>query len=348
MPRKVRSGFKEVASAAGVSLATVYRVAAGRTTVDPDIRKRVKEEALRLEVELSKRTKPKSMVFLLCNRERLHSFHSRILVGAHDYCATQGWDLLFATFNYPTQANWKELHLPRVLCRSSIARGVILAGTNSQSFLTALAENGISSAVVGNNLVGASGQLLPADVVFSDDTNGAYEMTRYLQTLNHRNIWFVGNIALPWFARCYEGYIRAMDGAGLAPLLSGIDSCIDQEIGYLATKSVLRRGEPVTAVFAGTDPTAQGVFKAALETGLKIPTDLSIAGCNDTYGALLHPPLTTIREYPEQIGNQLARFVLERADQPELPFRQITIPTALVKRESCHPRSEVREVVHGG
>lgn len=345
MPTKVRIGFREVADAAGVSLASVYRVASGRTTVDPEIRKRVKEEAIRLGVDLLKRTKRKTVPFLLCNRERLHSFHSRILIGAHDFCATQGWDLLFATFNYPWDAEWEELLLPRILRRSDIARAVILAGTNSESFLTALAENGISSAVLGNNLLGSSRQVAQSDVVFSDDINGAYEMTRYLQTLNHRDIWFVGNIRLPWFARCYEGYCRAMEEAALSPHLSSFESYNDQEIGYLATKSLLRRGEPVTAIFAGTDPTAQGVYKAALEMGLNIPDDISIVGCNDTYGALLHPPLTTIQEYPEQLGNQLARFLLTRASQPELPPRQITIPTELIKRESCCPTRNISSEV---
>ena len=40
-------------------------------------------------------------------------------------------------------------------------------------------------------------------------------MTRYLIGLGHRDIWFVGNTRLPWFARCFAGYGQAMDDAGL-------------------------------------------------------------------------------------------------------------------------------------
>lgn len=345
MPRKSKAGFREIADAAGVSIATVYRIAAGRNTVGPEIRKRVVKEALRLGVDLSRINRKKTVTFLLCNRDRLHSFHSHILIGAHDFCATQGWDLLFGTFRYPVEAKWKEVPLPRILRRSDIASAVILAGTNSDSFVTALAENGIVSVVLGNNLLGSPRQDMHSDVVFSDDINGANEMTRYLQTLNHRNIWFVGNIRLPWFARCYEGYSRAMEEVGLTPRLSSFDSYSDQEIGYLATKSILRRGEKVTAVFAGTDPTAQGVYKAAIEMGFHIPDDLSVVGCNDTYGALLRPSLTTIHEFPEQLGNQLAEFLLTRVSQPELPPRQITIPIELIKRESCQTARTANEVL---
>jgi LacI family transcriptional regulator, galactose operon repressor len=335
MRLKVQPGFRDVAEAAGVSVASVYRVARGKLTVNPGIQRRVREEAARLGIDFSKTGTKKTLPFLLCNRERLHSFHSRILIGAHDFCAVHGWDLLFATYSYPIEANRKELVLPRILRRSDLARAVILAGTNSESFLLALEDNGISSAVVGNNLLGASTQIAKSDPVFSDDIQGAYEITQYLHKLNHRGIWFVGNIRLPWIARCYQGYSQAMNEAGLTPHLSKTDSLNDQEVGYLATKSILRRGEPVTAVFAGNDFTAQGVYMAALAMGLNIPDDLSVVGCNDTYASLLVPPLTTIQEYPEQIGNRLAECIITRLSQPDLASRRIIIPTGLIKRESC-------------
>src|SRR5258705_2002721 len=43
----------------------------------------------------------------------------------------------------------------------------------------------------------------------------------------------------------------------------------------------LTSGEPVTAIFAGNDPTAHGVSRALREYGLKIPSDISVVGCND-------------------------------------------------------------------
>ena len=43
-------------------------------------------------------------------------------------------------------------------------------------------------------------------MVYSDDVQGGQEMTKYLLSLGHRDIWFVGNVRLPWFARHYEGY----------------------------------------------------------------------------------------------------------------------------------------------
>jgi DNA-binding LacI/PurR family transcriptional regulator len=162
-------------------------------------------------------------------------------------------------------------------------------------------------------------------------------MTRYLIGLGHRDIWFVGNTRLPWFARCFAGYGEAMAGAGLPPRHLSVNSEDDAEVGYIATKSLVARGERVTAIFAGNDATAHGVYKGLRDCGLRIPDDISVAGCDDTVGQWLYPGLTTIREFPEHLGKQMAELILSRIAKPGLEFRQITIPTELIKRESCQP-----------
>lgn len=331
-----RPTLRQLAENAGVSLATVSRIINGSARVGVEFQGRVRKAALDLGIDLHQAIRSRAVAFVFSNREMLHSFHSKILVGAQNQCATRGWDMLFLCLQYPPDVPWKDLHLPVVLRRRDVARAVILAGTNSENLLTALTDRGCPFAVLGNNLMGKP----PAkggDIVHSDDGQGAYEMTRYLQTLRHAQIWYIGNSRLPWLARCLTGYRRAMEEAGLNACEQEIDSGNEQEIGYLGTKSILTRAEPATAIFAGTDPIAAGVYEAAADCGLRIPDDLSVAGCNDTYGDLLHPRLTTIREFPEQLGKQLIELALTRIEQPDLPPRNITVPTELVKRESCHP-----------
>ena len=172
-------------------------------------------------------------------------------------------------------------------------------------------------------------------------------MTRYLIGLGHRHIWFVGNIGLPWFARCFAGYKRAMEEAGLAPRHSTVDSENEAEIGYLGTKSLLARGEPVTAIFAGNDQTAHGVCKGLRDSGLNIPDDVSVVGCDDTVGSWLYPTLTTIREFPEQLGKQMVELLLNRIANPGLEPQQVTVPTELIKRDSCRQIQPSDEVAAG-
>jgi DNA-binding LacI/PurR family transcriptional regulator len=332
--RKSKLGLKEIASAAGVSISTVSRVLNGSYRVDPAIRKSVLAAAAELDIDFSERNKTKALAFLLSNRPMQHVFHSNILLGAEEYCASHGWELVFQSSNYPPHILGKELHLPKVVQRHDIVRGVILAGTNSPNLLELLANKGIPFVVLGNNVTGEFEQN-DYDMVFSDDVRGGQDMTRHLISLGHRHICFIGNNRLPWFARCYEGYRRAMEESGLEPRFSTVDSEDEIDIGYLGTKSVLATGEPVTALFAGNDPTAHGVYKALRDSGLSIPYDISVVGCDDTVGSWLYPSLTTIREFPEQLGKKMVELLINRISNPSQRGQQAVVPTEIIKRESC-------------
>lgn len=333
-PTAGKIGLREIAAAAKVSVATASRVLNGNFRVDPAIKQRVLDAATKLKVDLSGRNKTKALAFVLSNRAMLHVFHSRILHGAETFCTQQGWDIVFLTFNYSAQAPWDELHLPRVVQRRDVVRALILAGTNSSNLLEQLNNRGVPYVVFGNNIIGDIPDLT-SDVIFSDDTQGSQDVTRYLINLGHRHICFVGNLRRPWFARCFAGYRTAMEASGLTPSCSSIDSEDEVEIGYLGTKLLLSRREPVSAIFAGNDTIAHGVYKALRATNLRIPDDVSVVGCDDSAGEWPFPRLTTIREFPEQIGKQMVEMILNRIANPDLPSQRAVVPTELITRESC-------------
>jgi len=324
-----------VARAAGVSIATVSRVANGSDNVSAELRERVIQAASELNFDLNGKNRARIIAFILSNRDVFNPFHASVLLGAEAYCANHDYGLLFLPFRYPSNVSWQNLHLPQILHRRDVIGAVIVAGTNSQNLLDLLTRKGISFVVLGNNVLG-DWKKEEYSAVYFDDIEGAYEVTRYLQGLGHQRISYVGNCRLPWFARRAEGYRRAMAEAGLVPLLNDFDSTNAEEVGYLATKSILKSGEAVTAIFAGEDAAARGTYKAIQESGLRIPNDISVVGFNDTpEAAALNPPLTSVKVFTEQAGKQLAELVLKKIGQPELGPEVVTIPTQLVKRESC-------------
>jgi DNA-binding LacI/PurR family transcriptional regulator len=142
---------------------------------------------------------------------------------------------------------------------------------------------------------------------------------------------------MPWFDRCFDGFTRAMTEDGLVARSVSPDSEQPREAGYLGTKSLLAAQDPVTAIFAGSDATAQGVCEALRDSGLRVPDDVSVAGVDDIEAPSMHPRLATVHIFLEQMGRQLADFVISRVGQPDLPTRTSTIPTRLVKGESCAP-----------
>lgn len=346
-----RIKLKDIAREAGVSISTASRILNDSSSVTAETFARVKQAALRLGIELDIQGRSKVVAFILSNREMLHPFHARILLGAQAHLTAHSCDTLFLALTYSPHVPWNEIQLPKVLRQANYVRSAIVAGAISENLLNALRQKGIYFAALGNNVLSecnkglyfaAPGNNVPAennvrnyDVVFSDDIRGAYEITRYLQSLGHRDIWVVGNDRLPWFTRCYKGYAKAMGEAGFSPHVSVFDSDNDQQTGYLSAKSILDRHERITAILANTDAVALGVYKALAEYGIRVPNDMSVAGCNDTYGPLLQPPLTTICEFPEHLGKRMAEMVLQRMNEPNLPPMEITVPTELVKRESC-------------
>lgn len=331
--------FADVARLAKVSLKTVSRVARGNSKLAPSVQASVLAVARDLGVNLASRATTPTITFILGNRDTVNEFQSKVLLGAEGYCSQQDWALHFISFRSDLNAPLSSLSLPDVLTSSNRPNGVILSGTHSANILAALSEKKIPFSLVGNNVVG-DWQPEQYDCVFTDDVRGSAEITRYLIAQGHRDIWYIGNQRLPWFARCARGYRQAMKEADLEPRFSEIGS-EDRELGYLAVKALLASGERPTALFVGTDQAASGVYQALQESGIRIPDDISVAGFNDTIGEILHPGLTTVREFPKELGVHLAEFAIRRIQDPNLPPQQLIMPTELIRRES------VRQIAPG-
>jgi len=331
--------FAEVARLAKVSLSTVSRVAQENSKLVPSVQASVLAAARDLGVNLASGAKYRTITFILGNRDTVNEFQSKVLLGAEGYCTRHDWALHFVSFRSDLNAPLSSLRLPEVLTSSNRSSGVILSGTHSANILAALSEKKIPFSLVGNNVVG-DWQPEQYDCVFTDDVRGSADITRYLIAQGHRNIWYIGNQRLPWFARCARGYRQAMKEAELEPRFSEIGS-EDRELGYLAVKALLATGERPTALFVGTDQAASGVYQALQESGIRIPDDISVAGFNDTIGEVLHPGLTTVREFPKELGVHLAEFVIRRIQEPNLPPQQLIMPTELIRRES------VRQIAPG-
>ena len=324
--------YGDVARLAKVSPAEVWRVANADSRADASAKAAILSAAGKLGVTLAPSKKNRTITFILGNRDTINEFQSKVLLGAEEHCTQHGWDLQFICFHRDLNAPVGTLRLPEALMRLNRPSGVILTGTHSASMLAALSERRIPFSLVGNNIVG-DWQPEQYDCVFTDDVRGSTEITRHLIAEGHRNIWYIGNRHLPWFARCADGYLRAMKEAGLEAHFSKIRS-EDRELGYLAVKALLASGERPTALFVGTDQAASGVYQALQETGIRIPDDISVAGFNDTIGEVLHPGLTTVREFPQELGEHLAEFTLRRIQDPSLPPQQLIMPTELIRRES--------------
>jgi DNA-binding LacI/PurR family transcriptional regulator len=94
---------------------------------------------------------------------------------------------------------------------------------------------------------------------------------------------------------------------------------------------------PPTAVFAASDTIAIGALEAAEEMNFKVPEDIAILGFDNIPAASwVRPRLTTVAQYPEQMGYHLANSLFERLQGEYTgPSRRFEVPCQLIERESA-------------
>ena len=172
--------------------------------------------------------------------------------------------------------------------------------------------------------------------------NGGLTATRHLLALGHRRIGVIGG---PEWILCsrarLDGYRAAMDEAGveITPDLISHGQFHVAE-GIDRGRALLRLKDRPTAIFAGNDLQALGVYQAAREARLHIPEDLSVVGFDDLPVAQwVGPPMTTVRQPLMDMAAAGAEMVVAIARGERPAQTRVELATELVVRESTAPPS---------
>jgi DNA-binding LacI/PurR family transcriptional regulator len=331
--------IRDVARAAGVGVGTISRVLNSSSQVSRETRARVLEAIRRLgfrpNAQARRILKRRSEIvcFLLSNRDFLHPFHARILQGVESYASSLRHHVLFAVLHYSPRTPPEKIDLPPVLQEHGLIDGVILAGTIYQNLLRRIEAIHMPFVAFSNNVVGMDGDHLYDQVGF-DDFNGTLQATRYLIEQGHRLIDFAGDTSLPWIQRRFDGYRQAMRENKLKPvsiMTRNPDGFVD--FGQKSAAQILTQGERATAVVAGNDETAYGLWLSLRRHGVRVPDEISLVGFDDREEAvLMDPPLSTVRVHKEEIGETCMKMLLERLHHPQMAFSQRILPTEFVVR----------------
>lgn len=185
---------------------------------------------------------------------------------------------------------------------------------------------------------------LPDDVPFVGATNwaGGRAATRYLIGQGHQRIALISGADRILCCRArLDGYRSTMDAAGLpvdGDLIVRAGLTVDD--GRAAALELLERPQPPTAIFAGNDLQAVGVYQAARAVGLRIPTDLSVVGFDDLpVAALVDPPLTTVHQPLVEMAVAATELALALGRGERAPRTGIELATTLTVRQSTAPRA---------
>jgi DNA-binding LacI/PurR family transcriptional regulator len=166
-----------------------------------------------------------------------------------------------------------------------------------------------------------------------------YETTLWLiGERNHRCVGFIGVPSTKAGERRWNGFVRAMEEAKLsiqADYVKSGDFSVDS--GERAMRELLQLPQPPTVVFACNDLMALGCLMAAQAMGFRVPYDVAVVGFDNVpEAARVKPRLTTVAQYPSEMGERLAVALFERINGIETgPGRPFEVPCRLIVRESA-------------
>jgi DNA-binding LacI/PurR family transcriptional regulator len=171
----------------------------------------------------------------------------------------------------------------------------------------------------------------------------AYLALCHLKDLGHREIAFIrgqttsSDAAKRWDAICIA--CRELGIAMHPELTVRIEGDpMTPYLGYPYAKMLLAQKRPFTALFAFNDLAAIGAIAAFHEAGLRVPEDISVVGFDDLpIAAFSNPPLTTIRQPLEEMGQTATRTLIHRIETKAAHPLEIVIEPELIVRASTGP-----------
>jgi LacI family transcriptional regulator len=329
-------GLRDVARAVGVSTATVSRAINRPEVVSPELRERI---ALAV-AELGWIPDGRARAFTTGRSQTIGAVFPTLALGDFPRAAnaiqrqllTVGYTLLLACSEYDPEQEFQQV---RKFAERGVD-GVILVGRAHHPDLVPFLRQ--------HNLPFVSSFIYEPDsdgsCVGPDNHKALVKMTDYLADLGH--------VRFAAIAQATENNDRAsarlagirdalaMRGLAVRPQHLAIGTWTIEE-GRRLFSQLMATDPPPTAIICGNAPLAVGAMLEALETGRRVPEEVSIVGYDDIeIMSHLPVPVTTVRVPGEEIGYRAARLIVDRVEQRE-PDYPLESEAEIVVRASSGP-----------
>ena len=324
-----RATLADVAAEAAVSLSTVSKVLNGKSGVSTATRARV-EKLLQAHGYNRRGTSQTSSLVEVVFRQLTPAWAIEIIRGvervAHEYgmsaVVTQSGD------RRSPGPEWIE----GVMQRNPVGVILVFSGLSEAN------KQQLKTRNIRFVIIDPSGNPAP-DVpsIGSANWSGGVLAARHLIELGHTRIAVISGPDEMMSARArLSGFRSAMDLAGLAlPDEYVVAGQYHHEDGLSGGLQLLGLPERPTAIFAGNDLQALGVYEAARMLGLSIPGDLSVVGYDDLeVASWVGPRLTTVRQPLTEMAERATRLVIGGGDADAGDTVRIDLATDLIVRDS--------------
>lgn len=327
--------LREVAAAAGVSVATASKALNGQGRMTAETRERIRETARLLgfrpnSLAQSLLRKRSFTVGLLTN-DTYGRFSLPLMAGVSDALVDNGVSVFLCNVEDDTRLG--QLHVEAMLDKR--VDGIIATGKRIDRHLPVDLSN------LRVPVVYAFTQPDPGAVgLVSDDAGGARLAVEHFVRLGRRRIAHVSGPAS--FAVVHaraQAYRDVLEEHGLPtaePLLGAWSEGWGHEAVAKLFGKAGREGWP-DAVFCGNDQIARGVIDALRERGIGVPDDVGVIGFDnwEIVAEATRPPLTSVDMNLSTLGREAGLALLSLVGgQPAAPGIR-KLPCRLVVRQSC-------------
>jgi LacI family transcriptional regulator len=333
--------INDVAQAAGVSVRTASRVLNQSPKVNAETRARVQEviRSLNFIPNLRARALASNRSFMLgfVHDDPNAEIADQVQRGIFTECAQFGYELLVHPVDH------KNPHLVEDVMsfvrRTGVDGLIVIAPVSENLELAqALADLGVPVAAVNSVALDCY-----ENKIVSREREACGDIARHFIELGHREIGVISGPLVQTAARERQvGFNEALAEAGLTLRPENVlEGDWTFESGLACARQLLASPHRPTAVYAGNDRMAAALIKVAIQSGLRVPQDLSVVGFDDSYFArMLTPALTTITRPFVQIGEGAAHWLLTSLRGPAHDERDPLLrfyDLKLTRRESTAP-----------
>jgi DNA-binding LacI/PurR family transcriptional regulator len=343
MTRAPTSGptLEQVAALAGVGRGTASRVINGSPHVSEHSRRAVEAAVAELHYvpnaaarTLKTRRTDAIALVIAESEDRIFGepFFAGVVRGISATASAAGKQLVLLL----SQAGARTAHLESYLSRQHVD-GVLLLSLHDDDLLPEVIRSRSLPMVLGGRRAG----LTSTPWVDVDNERGA---ALAAQVLVDTGCQVIGTVTGPLDMTAgrdrYDGFRAALEASGhrLTDDLV-VSGDFSQPSGARAMTELLARRPDVDGVFCANDPMAAAALQVLRHAGRRVPEDVSVVGFDDAPLALTtHPPLTTVRQPPEEMGRAMVELLLDQLDAGPQKMQTRVLETTLVERGSTRPR----------
>lgn len=326
--------MKDVARMAGVSTSTVSHVINNDRFVSEAIREKVEAAVKSLNYAPSalarslKLNQTRTIGMLIT--ASTNPFYSELVRGVERSCFERGYSLVLCN----TEGDEQRMNRNLETLMQKRVDGLLLLCTETHQPSPEIMQRYPSVPTVMMDWAPFDGT---SDLIQDNSLLGGDMATQHLIDKGHTRIACITGPLDKTPARLrQEGFLVAMARAGL-PVPEGYQITGDFEFsgGYEAMQALLAQKERPQAVFIGNDAMAVGAYKALYQAGLRIPDDIAVVGYDDIELAqYMTPPLTTIHQPKDELGELAIDVLIHRIAQPALQQQRLQLTPVLMERGS--------------